>query len=498
MLWTAMLVLVGVLAAAPAFDDPKPAQRPLWLVVTRPVMVNALQPLVQHREAEGFEAVVSTLPVAKALETMDRRPAYILLVGDDGPGGQDEGWYLAARAVPFYRWRRNQPFRVPSDAVWGDLDADGLPDIPVGRIPARTPLEVTTVVRKILSWEARAPGIADLRIPYWSGSPMYGGAVDEFAVSMAVSVVENHVPSWLEMWLIAANPNHALCGWPPDQPQEFARSMKTGGIFGALMGHGGISGMTSMDFEGRDVDFDIPDMVAGLGGDERVDPPLVVFTCHSGNFTTSRLSLTEAAVLLPGGPVAAVGATSESHPLPNYFSGVRLAKALADRPHRFGDLWLTAQLDALEEQDLIVGRILREAEGSLEPDINEGRLRRDQTLIYALMGDPATRLKMPAPLEVDVSRTEDSCRWTVRRPPGAELLRVGWRDVDPPLAAPRSHKDAESSRKAFALANARLAYQTLHPPLTKQAWEGNCTQAGRYRFVAEGTGQIWATALELR
>ena len=50
--------------------------------------------------------------------------------------------------------------------------------------------------------------------------------------------------------------------------------------------------------------------------------------------------MTKSFVMSPGGPVAAIGATTESHPLTNYYSGVELLKRLSGKYRRLGDLWL--------------------------------------------------------------------------------------------------------------------------------------------------------------
>lgn len=45
--------------------------------------------------------------------------------------------------------------QTPSDTAYGDINLDGVPDVPVGRISARTPVELGYVVDKIKAYEAR-------------------------------------------------------------------------------------------------------------------------------------------------------------------------------------------------------------------------------------------------------------------------------------------------------------------------------------------------------
>ncbi len=44
---------------------------------------------------------------------------------------------------------------APSDAAYGDLDSDGIPDIAIGRLPVRTKTELENVVSKIIAFEQR-------------------------------------------------------------------------------------------------------------------------------------------------------------------------------------------------------------------------------------------------------------------------------------------------------------------------------------------------------
>ena len=87
------------------------AHKPIWLVVTRPLFIKAIQPLVGHRHKEGFETVISTESASEAISSLPRAPAFVLLVGDDEAGREKEAWYLASRRVEKYRWKSAQSKR---------------------------------------------------------------------------------------------------------------------------------------------------------------------------------------------------------------------------------------------------------------------------------------------------------------------------------------------------------------------------------------------------
>jgi len=74
-------------------------RKPLWLVVGKADLVKPIGTLAQWRRSEGFETVVSTETIPKALAALPRRPDLLLLVGDDEPGKETESWYLAAKRM---------------------------------------------------------------------------------------------------------------------------------------------------------------------------------------------------------------------------------------------------------------------------------------------------------------------------------------------------------------------------------------------------------------
>jgi hypothetical protein len=129
--------------------------KPLWLVVGREDLVKPIGPLAEYRREEGFQVVVSTRGVEEALNAAPRQPEVLLLVGDDEPGKQAAPWYLPAKRMKLYRWRQAQREEFASDAAWGDLDGDLIPEVAVGRIPARSAAEVELAVKKILAFERR-------------------------------------------------------------------------------------------------------------------------------------------------------------------------------------------------------------------------------------------------------------------------------------------------------------------------------------------------------
>lgn len=488
------LPLVLLLLAASAG-----AEKPLWIAVGPKPLLEPLAPLVLARQAQGFETALVEGRDAAAKSRFPRAPDYLLLVGDDEAGApEDAAWRVATSRLPFYRWRQVQPERFASDAPWTDADGDGAADRPVGRIPARTPEEVATVVKKILAFEKRVPGPDDLRVLAWGGTPGYGGAIDAMATGLLVATIRRYAPPWATPWLISADASQPYCGWPPDQPDLFAREMRRGALFGAGLAHGNATGFFSMRHGLNAVWFGPKELARGFTGDVPA-PPLVLLSCNCGEFDLKQPCIAERALFLPGGPVAVVGATTESHPLTNYFTGVALLKAVAEGgTPRFGDLWLEAQRRGLEEKDFLVEQMLKDAEGKLEDEIDVGKLRRDQPRLYAVFGDPALRLPLPAPLEASVEKRDGAWHWKARRPEGATRLLVGFRPTKRDAPAPPAGADeAALLRAKFSAANAAEEFDPL-VEIGEGPWEGSVDRPGRLRLVAVGGDRVAVAALDLK
>ena len=507
----------------------------VYLIITRPMFTDALAPLIQRRTADGFTVSTSTDSPDAALRSLAGRPAMILLVGDDSGGAEpraENPWSLPARRVPFYRWRAVQAEDMPTDAAFGDLDADGIPDVPVGRLPVRSVDQLAALIAKIVAYEDAPPRLDDLTIPLWAGTADAGPTLDAVLEAFVSACLESFTPPWVQPWVIFGREGSPLCYWPPMQASAFQQHCRDGGAVAWLIGHGSRDGFYSMEFQGRTIAYDVATVRATLTAGPPTGP-LIILACSCGDFTGRTDCFAEALLHAPGGPVAVVAATTESHPLPNFFTAQSAIAALGRGPQRLGDLWLAAQLAALRAQSPVFEAVLAPIEGTLEATLNTGRLRRDQLLLYALLGDPATRLRLPAPLHGRLDLRPDGWYWTIDKPPDADTLFVSFRYhqfIPPAAGSPRrqvatlhslgdgARADAVSSNpqseiripKSAVLGPQSLSAESAHraalarydfaPVATfsaDQPWTGRCTTPGLLRLVAVGPRNIYAVALPL-
>ena len=145
-----------------------------YLVVTHPMFAEALEPLVELHRSEGMKVKVVDVNdiyeaysggvvdaaaidryLAQALPAFGAR--FLLLVGGDSIDYRDYDGDGAAVVMPsLYGSTGFGITYAPIDPAYADVDGDGLADVAMGRLPARTVDELTTMVAKTVQMSAAA------------------------------------------------------------------------------------------------------------------------------------------------------------------------------------------------------------------------------------------------------------------------------------------------------------------------------------------------------
>lgn len=493
----AILSLTG-LSSLLGDTAPPAAAPPLWLMIGDASMRDAARPLAEYRQSEGFEIIGLAPPSGEALDALPRSPDFIVLLGDDLLSEPPEHAVLRGERHELYRWRASQPDRYVSDAVLGDRDGDGVPEVPVGRLPGRDPMAIAALSAKIVAFEKQPMSREALHLPVWAGNPAYGS---HFHANMASNLLRQTLhgdaPLWADLTLLIGNATDPLSAHPDAQHEWFHDMLeKGGGLFTGLMGHGGTDAFYSMPHEGRWIRYHAS-QTAQLQG-RAPSAPALIFACDCGNFAHPQLSLAESLILAPNGPVAVIAATTQSHPLPNYYSSVCWLRGLTKGSPRLGERWMRAQQCGYEMRNPLVELFLKDIEGKLEAKLDTAQIRRDHLRLYALLGDPATHLKRPQLLEVQLEREGDQWNWSIPHPPSdAQRLEIGHREPPPPLVPKDTALSREEALESFHEANALLRYRPLasHPSPKAEAWSGRLPhRRGSLRWVVETPGALYVAA----
>lgn len=375
-------------------DLPDPAQPVDYLVIGPRVLLPDLAPLLQARQAQGLRAAVAPLEaiddtwgggrpgpdgvqrfLAHALSRWPRpAPRFLLLVGLPArdPRFRSLAAVPALGPAPAYmptRPRYSHEFGetlsdVSLATVYG---ADPLPDLAVGRLPARTPEQVRVAVAKVLAYEAlprgdpfeeRALLVAD------DGEAPFREGVEE---------TRRALPPGTQALLARLGLDGDAATLRPAIQREWDQGL----LITDFAGHGGIAAWTSESL--LRIGGSGPDVAARLVNGARL-PISVSRACQEGyaafefSFFPSR---SETLLFNPNGGSIACFASAG-------ISGARAKQRLVQA-------FMEA---ALQDQAPTLGEAVLAAQRQV---LAEGADEEDALATHVLYGDPALRLHHPAP-----------------------------------------------------------------------------------------------------
>jgi hypothetical protein len=338
------------------------------IIVTHPDFAAAVEPLRALRESQGLTALVATTTdiydemsfgakdphALRALFEASRKwaktPRYIVLVGD---ATFDSRNYIGGGAADFVPTKLvpTSLIRTASDSWFTDFDFDGISEISIGRLPARSSDEAATMVQKIVAYETAAPN-AD-----WTHRAVFVSDADpslDFAGNIAA--LRSALPAELQV----EDVNVATEGATAARARLLA-AFDSGALLIGFAGHGSVEEWSAANV------FSRTDALA-LDNGPRL-PLVVAITCLNGYFhDVVSDSLAEALVRAPNGGAIAVWASSGlTETLPQQSSADALSSALfgSSAAERIGDAMIDAQRAATDA---------------------------DVRHTFLLFGDPATRL----------------------------------------------------------------------------------------------------------
>ncbi len=170
-----------------------------YLIITNGIFTAALAPLIAYHEAQG--RTVKVVDVADVYEqysggvvdaaAIDRYLAeavrglglrWVLLVGADSVDYRDFDGDGSFSLMPSqYGATGFDVTFAPIDPAYADTDGDGVPDVALGRLPARTPAELSTMISKTLAYAGRSDARSLLMVSDANDGIDYAAANDAIA-----------------------------------------------------------------------------------------------------------------------------------------------------------------------------------------------------------------------------------------------------------------------------------------------------------------------------
>jgi hypothetical protein len=344
-----------------------------YLVIGTPELTSAMQPLIEHRESQGYQVAVipvnaiydqfgDGLPVPEAINNFinyaanswQPAPRYLVLVGDASYDPQNYLGIPQANQLPPYLITTEFGGETSSDTGFAQLNADPWPDIATGIIPARTSDQVADYVEKVLRYEETLPPVT---------TPMRLLAIADGQDASFQSDAREFMDQF------PGDRFHTELFAPPagtaEAQQQIIDLFNKEFSMIAYFGHG------SIDMWGKDKLF-TSQAVSQLSA-QKIYPLVLNFTCLTGLYTHPKVdSLTETFLWQPdGGAVAVLAPSSLTLPYDQGFLSRALAQQIINNPtSTIGELHLNARRQT--------------------PVENSGGL--DVMRTFMLFGDPAIRL----------------------------------------------------------------------------------------------------------
>ena len=384
-----------------------------YVVITTSRFRRGVDPLLAHRRAEGLKPVVvearaiydaygdgrfGPAPISAFLKDAAAKwrvkPRFVLLVGD---ADLDVDFLSENETLPTNIVRTAYNGATASDAVYGDLAGDELPELAVGRLPVRSPEDLVAVVRRIIKCETEPlSGAWRRESVFFAGEGRFGPAVDKLIESIAGNLVAKEIPPEFAVTMTYGNPNSAWF-WPaPDFNDAVIAAFNRGAALFNYVGHGYAEGFDRVEADGKHYPILKSDDVLRLNNGGRAGLVSII-ACSTGHFDDAKRDcVAERMLQKDGGPLAVFASSRISHPFANALLGQGLVKALFKREARIGELLLDAKRGMVAESK---GMLAMLAKPHLSAATDIPSLVRDHIHLYHLFGDPASKLPFAAQLK---------------------------------------------------------------------------------------------------
>ena len=347
-------------------------------VVASPDFADALAPWIAYRQAQGYviHRIDDLFPTGEASPAPVRPEAIrarlaelaasvpleaILLIGDGAPTANDPNLWRRVVPAPRVPSRVIQNFggekSIASDGWYADLDNDGLPERAIGRLPVRTPEELSGVIRKIIRYETEtSPGDWQRQIRLIAGMGGFSPIVDSVIDRSVRNMLSEMLPGGLDLSLTQANWRSPFCPDPEMFRYTVVDQINQGPLFWVYLGHGSHRGLDRLqiplssenppeqnapnnaqnnarndapDDSPRGVEYGIMEIEDVAYVDCRKAAPILLFcACYTGAYDAREDSLAERLAGSANGPIAVVAASRLSMPYGMAVFGVELMQEM--------------------------------------------------------------------------------------------------------------------------------------------------------------------------
>ena len=437
----------------PQTGKPGSSKRPVLLV--RPSgWETALNAWKDYRSSEYTFVEIDSKPRAAELQSeilrvakgLQSPPAAILLCSDVAIEVSPKRFEILTPGVVLntaIRLGEMTTDELCTDASYGDLDADGCPDIAVGRIPAKSPEELQRMLGRSIEYEAIGPGPWNDTVHVTAGVGGFGFLADAAIETVTRRFLSEGIPQHYHLNVTVASCTSTYCPDPLALRDVYIdRINEQGGLFWVYIGHGNVVELDRFQVGQEWLPIGLPSDTAKFNCSRR--PPIaLMLACFTGAFDARVDSFSEHLLAQPNGPIAVIAGSRVTMPYGlSQLASEMINGCFRDRLPTLGEvvlqakrrIWIddesnpdtqtqaspskqaspsTAASDlasATSAQDPQIvdirqryRKIVTEMANALNPSNHDLTLeRREHVRLMNLLGDPLLKIAYPQPMELNV------------------------------------------------------------------------------------------------
>ncbi len=295
---------------------------------------------------------------------------------------------------------------LATDLPYADLDGDGMPDVAIGRIPAKSVQELSTYLARVIDYETSFDW-SDWRykIDVVAGVGGFGAVADGAIEMVTRRFLTEGIPDQYSLGMAYASPTSPYCPNPFDFQQTVLQRLNAGSLFWIYIGHGHIGTLDQFHLQDHALDI-LNTQTLNKVSIERGPPIAVFLACYTGAFDAPEDCLAERLVMLPKGPIAALAGSRMTMPYGLSSLGSELLHhSFAEPLQTLGDVVLQAKLKTMKSLGKDAGRqkLLSTLAAALSPEEHDlGKERIEHARLMHILGDPLLHLKHPSPVELNL------------------------------------------------------------------------------------------------
>ena len=308
----------------PPIDKPAISKRPVLLV--RPSgWQTALNAWKDYRSSEYTFVEIDSKPRAAELQAEILRvakglpapPAAILLCSDVAIEVAPKRFEILTPGVVLntaIRLGEMTTDELCTDALYGDLDADGCPDVAVGRIPAKSPEELQRMLGRSIEYEAIGPGPWNDTVHVTAGVGGFGFLADAAIETVTRRFLSEGIPQHYHLNVTVASCTSTYCPDPLALRDVYIdRINDQGGLFWVYIGHGNVVELDRFQVGQEWLPIGLPSDTAKFNCTRR--PPIaLMLACFTGAFDARVDCFSEHLLAQPNGPIAVIAGSRVTMP----------------------------------------------------------------------------------------------------------------------------------------------------------------------------------------